>query len=210
MNVKAVERRIAYMKDENNEAKKYMYVMQPVLYNKIDEDKVIQEAAVRANISELVMTVAYNALSKVLTAWATEGHSVAIPGLGTMRFGLRAEAVDKVEEVKSGLIKSRRLIFTPSVKLKQELANTSISITCIDRDGKIVKNVTSNDKDDVEDPDSENSGNTGGNTDSKTDSDTGKDNTGSDTGKDNTGSQGGGSGTGSGSGTSGDNTEEMD
>ena len=162
MNVKAVERRIAYMKDENNEAKKYMYVMQPVLYNKIDEDKVIQEAAVRANISELVMTVAYNALSKVLTAWATEGHSVAIPGLGTMRFGLRAEAVDKVEEVKSGLIKSRRLIFTPSVKLKQELANTSISITCIDRDGKIVKNVTSNDKDDVEDPDSENSGNTGG------------------------------------------------
>ena len=162
MNVKAVERRIAYMKDENNEAKKYMYVMQPVLYNKIDEDKVIQEAAVRANISELVMTVAYNALSKVLTAWATEGHSVAIPGLGTMRFGLRAEAVDKVEEVKSGLIKSRRLIFTPSVKLKQELANTSISITCIDRDGKIVKNVTSGDKNDVEDPDSENSGNTGG------------------------------------------------
>lgn len=194
MNVKAVERRIAYMKDENNEAKKYMYVMQPVLYNKIDEDKVIQEAAVRANISELVMTVAYNALSKVLTAWATEGHSVAIPGLGTMRFGLRAEAVDKVEEVKSGLIKSRRLIFTPSVKLKQELANTSISITCIDRDGKIVKNVTSNDKDDVEDPD--NSDNTGG-------SGTGSE--GGTTDKGNTG--GSGSSTGSEGGDSGDDKD---
>lgn len=162
MNVKAVERRIAYMKDENNEAKKYMFVMQPVLYNKIEEAKVIKEAAVRANISELVMTVAYNALSEVLKAWATEGHSVAIPGLGTMRFGLRAEAVDDVEKVKTGLIKSRRLIFTPSVGLKQELANTSISITCIDRNGNIVKNVTSGDKNDVEDPD--NTDNTGSGT----------------------------------------------
>lgn len=189
MNVKAVERRIAYMKDENNEAKKYMYVMQPVLYNKIDEDKVIQEAAIRANISELVMTVAYNALSKVLTAWATEGHSVAIPGLGTMRFGLRAEAVDKVEEVKSGLIKSRRLIFTPSVKLKQELANTSISITCIDRNGEVVKNVNSSDKNDVEDPDASD------NTTPGTGSNTDKDNPGSTS--QGGGSQGSGSDTGS-------------
>ena len=191
MNVKAVERRIAYMKDENNEAKKYMYVMQPVIYNKIDEEKVIQEAAVRANISELVMTVAYNALSKVLKAWATEGHSVAIPGLGTMRFGLRAEAVDKVEDVKSGLIKSRRLIFTPSVALKQELANTSISITCYDRNGEVVKNVTSSDKNDVEDPDDSDNAGTGSNTGSDTD----KDNTGG------SGSQGGGSGSGNDSGS---------
>lgn len=195
MNVKAVERRIAYMKDENNEAKKYMYVMQPVLYNKIDETKVIKEAAVRANISELVMTVAYNALSEVLKAWATEGHSVAIPGLGTMRFGLRAEAVDKVEDVKAGLIKSRRLIFTPSVALKQELANTSISITCIDRDGKVVKNVTSSDKNDVEDP--ENPDSTGG---SGSSTDTGKDNT----DKGNTGSEGGSSTDTGGTGSEGD------
>ncbi len=154
MNVKAVERRIAYMTDKDTKADKYMFVMQPILYNKIDEKKVIKEASIRANISELVMKVAYNALSEVLKAWTTEGHSVAIPGLGTMRFGLRAEAVDNVDNVKTSLIKTRRLIFTPSTELKQELANTSISITCYDRDGKLVKSVTSGDKDDVEDPDS--------------------------------------------------------
>lgn len=197
MNVKAVERRIAYMKDENNEANKYMYVMSPVLYNKIDEAKVIKEAAVRANISELVMTVAYTALSEVLKAWATEGHSVAIPGLGTMRFGLRAEAVDDVEKVKTGLIKSRRLIFTPSIGLKQELANTNISITCYDRNGKVVKSVTSGDKDDVEEPD--NSDSTGGSTTDKGDTDKG-----------NGGSQGGGTDSGSGSSTGGDSYEGME
>ena len=35
--------------------------------------------------------------------------TVALPGLGTMRFGLRAKSVDDVTKVKAGLIKSRRI-----------------------------------------------------------------------------------------------------
>ena len=35
----------------------------------------------------------------VIKAWATEGHSVAIPGLGTMRFGLRAKSVATCAEL---------------------------------------------------------------------------------------------------------------
>ena len=42
-----------------------------------------------------------------------------------------------------GLITSRRIIFTPSVDLKDELATTGILITCYDRTGKEVKRVTS-------------------------------------------------------------------
>ena len=64
----------------------------------------------------------------MIKAWATEGHSVALPGLGTMRFGLRSKAVEKVEDVKTGLIESRRIIFTPDVDLKDELKNTAIQI----------------------------------------------------------------------------------
>ena len=60
-----------------------------------------------------------------------------------MRFGLRSKAVENVNEVKSGLIISRRIIFTPSVDLKDELADTAIQITCIDRKGEVVKRVTS-------------------------------------------------------------------
>ena len=73
-----------------------------------------------------------------------------------MRFGLRSKSVEKVEDVKTGLISSRRIIFTPSVDLKDELANTGIVITCYDRDGKEVKRVTST-SGEVEDPENQNS-----------------------------------------------------
>jgi hypothetical protein len=76
---------------------------------------------------------------------------VALPGLGTMRFGLRAKSVEDVNDVKTKLITSRRIIFTPSTDLKEELANTAIQITCYDRNGNEVKRVTSSDDAEVED-----------------------------------------------------------
>ena len=60
-----------------------------------------------------------------------------------------------MNDVKAGLITTRRIIFTPTVKLKDELANTAIQITCIDRNGKEVKRVTSGDSGDVEEDDGE-------------------------------------------------------
>ena len=73
-----------------------------------------------------------------------------------MRFGLRSTAVSDVSKVSAGLITARRVIFIPSVEIKQALADTSVTITCYDRDGKVVKSVTSSDKGDVEDPDGNN------------------------------------------------------
>ena len=70
------------------------------------------------------------------------------------------KAVADVNDVKSGLIKSRRIVFTPSVDLKEELKNTSIQITCYDRDGKLVKRVTT-DAGEVEDPEDDNQENGG-------------------------------------------------
>ena len=136
----------------------YRYVMMPDLYIALSQDKVIKEAALRSGVSKGVMQACWDAAGEVIKAWATEGHSVAIPGLGTMRFGLRAKSVEKVEEVKAGLITSRRIIFTPDVDLKDELANTSVQITCYDRDGKEVKRVTSTDPGTVEDNESQNGG----------------------------------------------------
>ena len=132
--------------------------MMPDLYIALSQDKVIKEAALRSGVSKGVMQACWDAAGEVIKAWATEGHSVAIPGLGTMRFGLRAKSVEKVEEVKAGLITSRRIIFTPDVDLKDELANTSVQITCYDRDGKEVKRVTSTDPGTVEDNENQNGG----------------------------------------------------
>ena len=126
MKVKAIEKKLKFSKDPNDPGV-YRYVMSPEQYSSLNQKKVIK-------------------------AWATEGHSVALPGLGTMRFGLRAKSVEKLEDVKSSLISTRRIIFTPDVDLKDELKATAVQITCFDRTGKEVKRVTSADDGTVEDP----------------------------------------------------------
>ncbi len=145
----------------------YYYVMTPDLYIALAQKKVIKEAALRSGVSQGVMQACWDAAGEVIKAWATEGHSVALPGLGTMRFAVRSKAVADVNDVKTGLIKSRRIVFTPSVDLKEELANTSIQITCYDRDGKVVKRVTS-DAGEIEDPDDTDDNGTGDNTGTQT------------------------------------------
>ena len=162
LKVKAVEKNIKF---EKNSEGVWRYVMQPDLYIALSQAKVIKEAALRSGVSQGVMKACWDAAGEVIKAWATEGHSVALPGLGTMRFGLRAKSVEDVNKVKTGLIKTRRIIFTPSQDLKDELADTAIQITCYDRNGNIVKRVTSADAGEVEDTENENGEN--GTTDSE-------------------------------------------
>ena len=164
----------------------YRYVMQTQLYTALTQEKVIKEAALRSGVSKGVMQACWDAAGEVIQAWATEGHSVALPGLGTMRFGLRAKSVADVNDVKAGLITSRRIIFTPNSDLKDELANTTIQITCYDRNGNEVKRVTSTSGDVEEDNGStesestENSGSTeSGNSGSTSGTDSGSSNSGS-------------------------------
>ena len=162
LKVKAVERLLKFDKET---AGKYRYVMKADLYTSLTQAKVIREAALRSGVSQGVMKACWDAAGEVIKAWATEGHSVALPGLGSMRFGLRSKAVEKVEDVKTSLIESRRIIFTPSVDLKDELKNTAIQITCYDRNGDVVKRVTTT-SGEVEDPeggDGDNGQNQGGN-----------------------------------------------
>ena len=143
-------------------AGKYRYVMMPELYTALNQEKVIREAALRSGVNQGVMKACWDAAGQVIKAWATEGHSVALPGLGSMRFGLRAKSVEKVEDVKTSLIKTRRIIFTPSQELKDELANTAIQISCYDRNGDEVKRVTSTDPGTIEDPEQDNTNPSGG------------------------------------------------
>ena len=144
------------------------FVIRPDLYSPIQEKKVFAEAATHSGISAGVIKAAWDAAGEVIRTWATEGHSIPLPGLGTMRFGVRSKAVENLEDVKTGLITVRRIIFTPNVEVKDELKNTSIQITCLDEDGKVLKRVTSGDSGDIEDPENGNQngggGNGGGNT----------------------------------------------
>ena len=192
LKVKAVERLLKFTNKENDPGV-YRYVLKPELYTSLSQAKVIKEAALRSGVSRGVMQACWDAAGEVIKAWATEGHSVALPGLGTMRFGLRSKAVEKVEDVKTGLIETRRIIFTPDVDLKDELKNTTIQITCYDRNGKEVKRVTSSDAGNIEDPEN-------GSTES------GENESTENGGSTQNGGENGGSQSGGGSQTGGDNT----
>ena len=161
LKIKAKERLMKFNKESEGT---YRYVMVPDLYSTLDQTKVIREAALRSGVSEGVMHACWDAAGEVIKAWATEGHSVALPGLGSMRFGLSARSVADVNEVKTSLIKTRRIVFTPSVELKDELKNTNVYITCYDRDGNVVKRVSSTDNAPVEDGDDPDDGGNGGTT----------------------------------------------
>ena len=192
LKIKAKEKKLKFSKDG---PEVYRYVMVPDLYSKLDQDKVIKEAALRSGVNRGVMQACWDAAGEVIKAWATEGHSVALPGLGNMRFGLSAKAVADVNDVKSSLIRTRRIVFTPTVALKEELANTAINITCYDRNGEIVKRVTSADPGTVEEPEQGDDNGTGENTNS------GSTNSGNNGSTGNGGNSGSGSNSGSQSGS---------
>ena len=165
------------------------FVMRPDLYVPITEKKVFQEAATHSGISAGVIKAAWDAAGEVIRTWATEGHSIPLPGLGTMRFGVRSKAVEKLEDVKANLISVRRIIFTPNVDVKDELKNTSIQITCLDEDGNVLKRVTSGDSGDIEDNENENGGNTNSGSGSGSGSGSQSGNTGGNTGGGNDGGE---------------------
>ena len=164
MAIKVIAQRRELKIGKNPGVKKF--VMRPDLYIPIQEKKVFSEASTHSGISAGVIKAAWDAAGEVLRTWATEGHSIPLPGLGTMRFGVRSKAVEKLEDVKTNLISVRRIIFTPSVEVKDELKNTSIQITCLDEDGTVLKRVTSGDSGEVEDTENggENTQNGGENT----------------------------------------------
>lgn len=135
---------------------KYRFLLTAIRYNTLSADKVIQEAALRSGLPKASISAGWNAIGDVVMAWATEGHSVAVPGLGHLQFKIRAKSVENVEDVASSLITSRRVNFVPNTEIKQALQNTSVNIECYDKDGLLIKNVTSKDKNDVEDTTDEN------------------------------------------------------
>ena len=149
------------VKFSKTDAGTLLYVMRPETYSRLAENKVIQEASVRSGVARGALKGAWDAIGEVIKAWVTEGHSVAIPGLGSLRFSMNASAVADVNDVAKSLIRSRKVVFTPNTDIKNELKQLKVSISCYDKDGNEVKRVTDDTtNEEVEDP--ENTGNGGG------------------------------------------------
>ena len=85
MAIKVIAQRRELKIGKNPGVKKF--VMRPDLYIPIQEKKVFAEASTHSGISAGVIKAAWDAAGEVIRTWATEGHSIPLPGLGTMRFG---------------------------------------------------------------------------------------------------------------------------
>ena len=150
-------------------AGQYVYQLAAETYSSLAENKVIEEASLRSGIQKGALQAAFSAIGDVIKAWATEGHSVPVAGLGTMRFSVNAKSVESVNDVASSLISTRKIIFTPSTDVKKALHDASVSITCYDRNGNIVKRVNSADSGEIEDPENPDGGGSGSGGGSSTD-----------------------------------------
>ena len=146
--IKAQERKLMV----GPKAGQYAYQLAAETYSTLTQSKMIEEAALRSGIQRGSLYASFDAIGSVIKAWATEGHSVPVPGLGTMRFSVNAKSVSDVNLVASSLITTRKIVFTPSTDVKKALHDASISITCYDRNGNVVKRVSSSDSGTVDDP----------------------------------------------------------
>ena len=152
--IKAVEQKLMV----GPKAGQYVYMLGAETYSSLVESKVIEEASLRSGIQKGALQAAFSAIGETIKAWATEGHSVPVPGLGTMRFSVNAKSVSDVNMVASSLITTRKIIFTPSTDVKKALKEAAISITCYDRNGNVVKRVNSSDSGGIEDPENPSGG----------------------------------------------------
>lgn len=139
ININAKQQKLLFTQNENDA--RYMYVMHVNQYSKLNENKVLDEASAHSGIGKGALKGAWDAIGDVISTWVTEGHSVTIPGLGTIRFSVQAKAVEDVNDVAKNLITSRKVVFTPNTAILAALKATGVQITCIDKDGKVVKRV---------------------------------------------------------------------
>ncbi len=152
--VTARQQKLQFVKDGPIE---YRYVLHAENYSKLKEAKVIEEASTHSGIGKGALKGAWDAIGDVIKAWVTEGHSVTIPGLGTMRFSLSGKSVADVNDVAASLITGRKVVYTPSAEIKDVLKSTNVSITCIDKDGNVVKRVQdANENEDIDEGDDNN------------------------------------------------------
>ena len=138
----------------------YRYILRPETFSQLKAEKVLDEAAAHSGIARGALKGAWDAIGEVIKNWLTEGHSLPLPGIGTVRFGLNGESVVDVNDVAKSLIKTRKVIFTPSKDIKEALMATSVAITCIDKDGNVVKRVQDDADNETDTTEPGNGGNT--------------------------------------------------
>ena len=110
--------------------KRYI-VPTPIRYSTIGRKELIAHAAADGSITQGVLEQTFDAILHEMEQMLCNGHGLEFGDLGIFRFGLdmKAKPEDKKEEVGADLIKRKRIIFTPSVSTKKDMAECAKVIT---------------------------------------------------------------------------------
>ncbi|MDR2919977.1 MAG: HU family DNA-binding protein [Tannerella sp.] len=101
------------------------YYASPVNSGKVTLDDLANRIARSSSLTRGdILNVLSNFLDE-LPEYLKDGKSVQLGDFGTVRLSFSSQGVDTEEEVNASLIKGVRVIFTPNVKLKDELNRTS-------------------------------------------------------------------------------------
>ena len=122
INVKVNYQKIPYLE-------KNLFVTRPIRYSTIGMEEICDMVASDSTLPRAYVSAVAEGIFKQIEEMLLNGHSIKLPNLGTLRFSFSAKAGETLEEAGAAAIYRRRIIFTPSVHLKEAIRNTSIVVT---------------------------------------------------------------------------------
>lgn len=119
-----------------------LYVTKPVTYSLISERDLVNHASEDSGVPKAMMRAAFDAIMLQVKELLLNGHSIQLGNLGTMRFSIRCKACDDPRDISVNNVKTRRIVFTPSVEMKNEIKKVKFTL-----DAPQVQNEEEEDKD---------------------------------------------------------------
>lgn len=126
-------------------------ITRSVTYSKISADDVLDRAAENSGINRGQLSASMHAILQTFRNFVCNGHSVELPELGTFRFSVNATAADSEDEAGAAMVYRRKVLYTPSKKVKNDLENISLSVVSSTADEEDDEEEDSSDNTDSED-----------------------------------------------------------
>jgi predicted histone-like DNA-binding protein len=108
------------------------YVTRAQRYNTISTDELVDHAAEDSNVPKAQLRASAEALMLQAKELMLNGHTIEFKPLGFLRFSISCKAVKNKENVSANLVRTRRVIFRPSTRLKAEMRRVNFTTTIVD------------------------------------------------------------------------------
>lgn len=110
-------------------AGRHMYVAHPTYGGNIGTEDIIRMAAADSQMSEAVIAGAFYAIEKQFREMLLNGHCLKLGALGCFRMSFSCRAGDAASDVDAESVYRRRIIYTPSVMLKDAMSKVEFSVS---------------------------------------------------------------------------------